>query len=81
MEGEVNESRESEARIAVYVESPAGVLGHADRVAPLKDSFTGLLKPGERKIVEPMASIVALARTAAARQSLLHFVGQSAFTG
>ena len=56
------------------------VLGHADRVAPLKDYCTGLLMPGERKSVEPMASIIAPARTAAAHQSLLHFVGQSAWS-
>jgi SRSO17 transposase len=80
MEGPAEESGENEARFAAYVESLSGVLGHADRVAPLKDYCTGLLMPGERKSVEPMASIVAPARTAAAHQSLLHFVGQSAWS-
>jgi SRSO17 transposase len=80
MEGESGGSGESEVRFAAYVESLAGVLGHADRVAPLKDYCTGLLMPGERKSVEPMASIIAPARTAAAHQSLLHFVGQSAWS-
>ena len=79
-DGDSGESEESEARIAAYVESLASVLGHADRVAPLKDYCTGLLMPGERKSVEPMASIIAPARTAAAHQSLLHFVGQSAWS-
>jgi SRSO17 transposase len=80
MEGESGGSGESEVRFAAYVESLAGVLGHADRVAPLKDYCTGLLMPGERKSVEPMASIIAPARAAAAHQSLLHFVGQSAWS-
>ena len=44
------------------------------------DYCTGLLMPGERKSVEPIASIVAPARVAAAHQSLLHFVGQSAWS-
>ena len=72
--------RESEARFAAYVDSLAGVLGHADRAGPLKDYCTGLLMPGERKSVEPIASMVAPARVAAAHQSLLHFVGQSAWS-
>ena len=73
-------ARESEARFAAYVEALASVLGHADRVEPLKDYCTGLLMPGERKSVEPMAAIVAPARVAAEHQSLLHFVGQSAWS-
>jgi SRSO17 transposase len=37
----------------------------------------GLMMPGERKSVEPMAAITAPARVAAQHQSLLHFIGQS----
>src|SRR5271170_5800332 len=47
---------------------------------PLKDYCTGLLMPGERKSVEPIASIVAPWRVSAEHQSLLHFVGQSAWS-
>ena len=72
--------RGSEARFAAYVDSLAGVLGHADRAAPMMDYCTGLLLPGERKSVEPIAAIVAPARVAAEHQSLLHFVGQSAWS-
>jgi len=71
---------ESEARFARYIEGLAGVLGHADRSAPLKDYCTGLLMPVERKSVEPMAAMVSPARASAAHQSLLHFVGQSAWS-
>jgi len=73
-------ARESEERFAAYVESLAGVLGHLDRVGPLRDYCTGLLMPGERKSVEPIAAIVAPSRVAAEHQSLLHFVGQSAWS-
>ncbi len=38
-----------EALFEAYVESLAAVLGHADRVEPLKEYCTGLLLPGERK--------------------------------
>lgn len=72
--------RESEARFAAYVDSLARVLRHADRTGPLMDYCTGLLLPGERKSVEPIASILAPARVAAEHQSLLHFVGQSAWS-
>src|SRR6266496_4108583 len=65
----------SEARFAAYVEGLAGALGHADRIGPLRDYCTGLILPGERKSVEPMAARTAPARTAAQHQSLLHFVG------
>ena len=46
----------------------------------MKDYCTGLLMPGERKSVEPIASIVAPSRVSAEHQSLLHFVGQSAWS-
>ena len=65
----------AEVRFAAYVEGLAGVLGHADRIGPLRDYCTGLILPGERKSVEPMAAKTAPSRTAAQHQSLLHFVG------
>jgi SRSO17 transposase len=40
----------------------------------LHDYSTGLLLPGERKCVEPMAALTTPARTAAKHQSLLHIV-------
>ena len=68
---------DSESRFSGYVEGLASVLGHADREGPLRDYCVGLVMPGERKSVEPMAAVTAPARTAAQHQSLLHFVGQS----
>jgi SRSO17 transposase len=73
-------AQESEARLATYVESLAQELGHVDRVRPLRDYCTGLLMPGERKSVEPMAAVVSPARVGAEHQSLLHFVGQAAWS-
>ena len=70
-------SEASRSRFEAYVESLASVIGHADRVVPLHDYCTGLLLPGERKSVEPMAALTAPARTAAQHQSLLHFVAQA----
>jgi SRSO17 transposase len=65
----------SESRFAAYVESLVSVIGHADRAGPLRDYCVGLMLPGERKSVEPMAAKTAPARTSAQHQSLLHFVG------
>jgi SRSO17 transposase len=67
--------KDSGARFTAYVEGLASVVGHADRSGPLRDYCTGLMLPGERKSVEPMAARTAPARTAAQHQSLLHFVG------
>ena len=68
---------DSESRFAAYVEGLVSVIGHSDRAGPLWDYCVGLVMPGERKSVEPMAAVAAPDRTAAQHQSLLHFVGQS----
>src|SRR6202158_518544 len=69
-----------ESRYSAYVEGLASVIGHADRKRPLKDYCVGLMMPGERKSVEPMAAVTAPGRVAAQHQSLLHFVGQSTWS-
>src|SRR5712675_308023 len=43
-------------RFAAYLNRLAQAAGHLDRVVPLKSYCTGLLLPGERKSVEPMAA-------------------------
>jgi SRSO17 transposase len=65
----------SDGRFIAYIDALASVLGHADRAGPLRDYCTGLILPGERKSVEPMAARTAPARVGAQHQSLLHFVG------
>ena len=71
----LGEVSSSESRFAVYVEGLSRVIGHKDRVGPLRDYCTGLMLPVERKSVEPMAAVTGPGRTAAQHQSLLHFVG------
>lgn len=68
---------EMEARFWAYVERLSACLGHADRAAPFRSYCIGLLLPGSRKSVEPMAARLRPDRTSAEHQSLLHFVGQS----
>lgn len=67
----------SESRFAAFVERLAGTLGHADRVVPMKAYCTGLMLPGDRKSVEPMAARVVPGRVRAAHQSLHHFVAKA----
>jgi len=57
------------------VEELGRVLDHAGRAGPLRDYCTGLILPGERKSVEPMAARTDPAHVSAQHQSLLHFVG------
>ena len=73
-------AKDIESRFSRYVEGLVSVVGHADRVGPLHDYCLGLVMPGERKSVEPMAAITAPGRTAAQHQSLLHFVGQGGWS-
>ena len=73
-------TQSSELRFSEYVEALATVLRREDGAGPFKDYCTGLLMPGERKSVEPMAAIIAPARVSAKHQSLLHLVGQAAWS-
>src|ERR1700712_1845027 len=63
-------------RFAAYVDTLSDVLGHADRIAPLKAYCTGLLLRGARKSIEPMAARIAPARVQATHQALHHFVAK-----
>ena len=67
----------TERRFTKYVDELASALGHADRVAPFHLYTTGLLLPGDRKSVEPMAARLAPDRVRAAHQSMHHFVAQA----
>ena len=69
---------ESESeRFALYVDRLSAVLGHADRREPLRQYVTGLLLPGERKSVEPMAAKIDPAHVRARHQSMHHFVAHA----
>lgn len=71
----LDQDGDSETRFSAYVAGLGSVIGHVERTRPLRDYCTGLMLPGERKSVEPMAARTAPARTSAQHQSLLHFVG------
>lgn len=66
-----------ERRFAAYVEGLAEAAGHADRHAPLKNYCTGLLLPGERKSIEPMAARLAPNNIRRMHQSLHHLVADA----
>ncbi len=66
-----------ESRFLAYVEGITQALGHADRAAPFQSYCVGLLLPGDRKSVEPMAARVQPGRVQAAHQSLHHFVAKA----
>lgn len=66
-----------EQRFAAYIEGLAEAAGHADRNVPLKNYCTGLLLPGERKSVEPMAARLAPHNVRRMHQSLHHVVADA----
>jgi len=51
-------------------------MGHAARVAPMRDYCSGLLLECERKSAEPIAAATAPGSTSAKHQSLLHFLAK-----
>ncbi len=75
--GLASESGGSEARFNTYLDALTATLGHADRAAPFQSYCTGLLLPGERKSVEPMAARLEPERVQATHQSLHHLVAKA----
>ena len=71
------DSEDSKARFAKYVEGLTSVIGHADRSVPLRDYCVGLLAAEGRKSVEPMAAVTAPAQVSVQHQKLLHFVANA----
>ena len=67
----------SGSRFSSYVEALAASLGHADRVVPFRSYCSGLLLPGPRKSVEPIAARMEPGRVQAAHQSLHHLVANA----
>src|ERR671912_14854 len=66
-----------EARFAAYLEAIAAVLGDVRRAASARACCTGLLRPGERKSIEPMAARMEPGRVQAKHQSLHHVVAEA----
>jgi SRSO17 transposase len=74
---EAGRPRAGEDRFAAYLEAIVAALGHASRMDPARAYCTGLLLPGERKSVEPMAARIAPGRVQAKHQSMHHFVAKA----
>jgi SRSO17 transposase len=64
-------------RFAAYLDRLAHAAGHLDRAVPLKAYCTGLLLPGERKSVEPMAARLCPDHVRQTHQSLHHVVAHA----
>lgn len=64
-------------RFETYLGRLSVAVGHADRREPLRAYLTGLLVPGERKSVEPMAAKWDPLHVRACHQSLHHFVAEA----
>jgi tripartite-type tricarboxylate transporter receptor subunit TctC len=66
-----------EARFERYAETMIQALGHADRAVPARWYLRGLMLPGSRKSVEPMAARVHPQDVRSAHQSMHHLVADS----
>jgi len=66
-----------EKRFAAYIEGLANAAGHQDRHEPLKNYCKGLLLPGERKSIEPMAARLDPENVQPMRQCLHHVVAKA----
>ena len=66
-----------EKRFAAYIEGLAQAAGHRDRQEPLKNYCKGVLLPGERKSIEPMAARLNPSHVEPMRQSLHHLVAKA----
>ena len=67
----------SEQNFMAYLDLLTAAMGHADRHEPLRVYLQGLLLPGERKSVEPMASRIDPRNVRSRHQSMHHFVASS----
>jgi SRSO17 transposase len=66
-----------ETRFERYADVMIEALGHADRATPARWYLRGLMLPGERKSVEPMAARVHPEDVPSAHQSMHHLVADS----
>jgi len=80
MSASVMVSDAREQRRTGYLDGLAGAAGHADRAVPLRLYCTGLLLPGERKSIEPMAARLAPDNVRRMHQSLHHLVADAAWS-
>jgi SRSO17 transposase len=77
MNAKAGGSNARQQRLTSYLDRLAEAAGHMDRAVPLKLYCTGLLLPGERKSVEPMAARLAPDNVRRMHQSLHHVVADA----
>ena len=66
-----------EQRFKEFITSLESSIGHADRKEPLRAYCTGLLLPGDRKSVEPMAARLDPTHVRQRHQSMHHFIADA----
>jgi len=66
-----------EQRFGNYIDALSMVIGHADRHEPLRAYCSGLLLPGDRKSVEPMAARIDPGNVRSRHQSMHHFIADA----
>jgi SRSO17 transposase len=69
-----------ESRFEQYAGKMIKALGHADRAAPARWYLRGLMLPGQRKSIEPMAARVHPQDVGSAHQSMHHLVADSGWS-
>ena len=77
LSGDARLASYGDARLASYLDAIVAGLRHARRAAAARAYGTGLLLPGERKSVAPMAARLEPAHVQAKPQSLHHVVAQA----
>ena len=71
---------EGRARFDAYAAMLAKAVGHADRREPVALYCQGLILPGDRKSVEPMAARLDPLHVQARHQSLHHLVAKAGWS-
>lgn len=69
-----------ESRFNEYCSAVVSTLAHTDRAQPARWYLQGLMLPGERKSVEPMAARVQPENARSAHQSMHHLVADAAWS-
>ena len=69
-----------ESRFEAYCDEWVGALSHADRSRPARWYLKGLMLPGSRKSVEPMAARVRPHDVRSAHQSMHHLVADAGWS-
>lgn len=76
----MEQKTECEGRFEAYTARLAKAVGHTDRHEPLRAYCKGLVLPGDRKSVEPMAALIDPFHVSSRHQSMHHFVADAGWS-